>query len=118
MADTDTLQMFIEIVIFLPFIIFLIYLLGKFGGGKLQKMQNGRYMKILDRMPVSKENSILITKIGDKGYIISSTQSRIEILKELSEHELKEIEKESNNAYENLNLREIMSKLKIKKEDK
>jgi flagellar protein FliO/FliZ len=49
-------------------------------------------MKILDRMPLSKENSLLITKIGEKGYVISSTQNRVEILKELDEDELRKIE--------------------------
>ncbi|MCY6370379.1 flagellar biosynthetic protein FliO [Clostridium ganghwense] len=117
MGTKETLEMLIKIVLFLPFIIFLIYLLGKYGGTKLQSIQNGRYMKILDRMPLSKENSLLITKIGGKGYVISSTQGRVEILKELDEEELIKFE-ESKNNFEQVSVKDMVKKLKIKKEDK
>lgn len=117
METKETLDMLIRVVLFLPFIIFLIYFFGKYGGAKLQSIQNGKYMKILDRMPLSKENSLLITKIGEKGYVISSTQNRVEILKELDEDELRKIE-ESKNNYEYVNVKSITTKLKIKREDK
>ncbi|MCY6354013.1 flagellar biosynthetic protein FliO [Clostridium sp. ZS2-4] len=117
MEARETLDMLIKIVLFLPFIIFLIYFFGKYGGAKLQSIQNGRYMKILDRMPLSRENSLLITKIGEKGYVISSTQNRVEILKELDEDELRKFE-ESKNNYEYESVKNIVTKLKIKREDK
>ncbi|QGU95094.1 flagellar biosynthetic protein FliO [Clostridium bovifaecis] len=117
MGTKETIEMFIRVIVFLPFIIFLIYLFFKYGGAKLQEIQNGKYMKILDRMPLTKENNLLIVKIGEKGYVISSAQSRIEILMELSDSELKKLE-ENNSIQQCGNFKESISKLTMKKEDK
>ncbi|AYF54999.1 flagellar biosynthetic protein FliO [Clostridium botulinum] len=116
MGIKETIEMFIKVVIFLPFIIFIIYLFFKYGGAKLQEIQNGKYMKILDRMPLSKDNSLLVVKIGEKGYVISSTQGKIDILIELKEEELLKVE-ESNKIQEYKSIKEAIKKLKFKKED-
>ena len=100
-----------KIIIFLPFIIFLIYFSLKVGGEKLGSLQNGKYMKVLDRLPLTKDNSILAVKIGEKGYIISSTQGKIEILLSLQEEELKKLE-ESKKEFE------LLLRKKEKKEEK
>lgn len=117
MGDKATLETFIKLIVFLPFIIFLIYLLFKFGGPKLQEMQNGRYMKILDRMPLSKDNNLLIVKIGEKAYVVSSSQGKVEIHMELSEEEIRKVEMK-NNIPQYTNLKDAIIKLKTKKEDK
>lgn len=117
MGTKETIEMFIRVIVFLPFIIFLIYLFFKYGGAKLQEIQNGKHMKILDRMPLTKENSLLIVKIGEKGYVVSSAQSRIEVLMELSESELKKLE-ENNSIQQYGNFKDVISKLTVKKEDK
>ncbi|GAA0746228.1 flagellar biosynthetic protein FliO [Clostridium oceanicum] len=126
--DFEILWMFLKIVIFIPFIVILIYLSLKYGGGKLQKFQNGKYIKILERVPISKENSIILAKIGDKGYVMSSTHGRMEIMTELTEKEVLDIEKakqESIPQYDSLkdfcmknNLNGLYKKLSFKKEDK
>lgn len=116
MGTRDTIDMVIKIVIFLPFIIFLIYLFFKYGGDKLQEIQNGRYMKVMDRMPLNKENSLLIVKIGNKGYVMSSTQGRVDILMEITDNELKEIEKQKVNdikKYESI--KDLITKQNFKK---
>lgn len=119
MGTRDTIEMFLKIVIFLPFIIFLIYLFFKYGGDKLQKIQNGRYMKIMDRMPLNKENSLLIVKLGNKAYVMSSTQGRVEILMEIAEDELKEIEKlKVSDIKKYGSIKEMITKQNLKKEDR
>lgn len=88
--ETGLLTMIMKIVVFLPFIIFLIYIVLKYGGTSLQKMQNGRFIKILERVTISKENSLMVVKMGDKSYIMTSTSHSIEILRELEgEEEIK-----------------------------
>lgn len=114
--DSQFFLMLIKIIIFLPLIIFLIYLFVKYGGNKLQDIQSGKYIKIIERVPLSKENNLLIIKIGEEGYVISSTQNKIEIMMELSEEEL--LKAESNNSIkEYKSIKEIFEKLKSKKED-
>lgn len=89
---SEFLWMILKVLIFLPTILGLIYLSLKYGGTKLQDIQNGRFIKVLERVPLSKENSLVVTKIGDKGYVISSSSGKTEILLELEEEELKRLE--------------------------
>lgn len=89
---SEFLWMILKVLIFLPAILGLIYLSLKYGGTKLQDIQNGRFIKILERVPLSKENSLITTKIGDKGYVISSTHGKVEILLELKAEELQRLE--------------------------
>lgn len=91
-GDYQFIVTLLKILIFLPFILLLIYTSLKMGGDKLQNIQNGRYMKILDRLPLSKDNAMLAVKIGDKGYIVSSSNGKVEILFPLEEDELKKLE--------------------------
>jgi len=81
-----------KILIFLPFILFLLYLSLKYGGNKLQKLHDGRYMKILDRIALSKDNSITVVKIGEKAYVVSSSSKEVRILFELPQEEIISIE--------------------------
>lgn len=90
--DLEFWTLLFKIVIFLPFILFILYLSLRYGGNKLQKLQNGRYMKVLDRISLSKENSIIVVKIGEKAFAISSTSKEINILFELPESEINRIE--------------------------
>lgn len=113
----DIIYMILKLTLALPFILFLIYLSLKLGGSKMQQLQNGRFIRILERVPLSKENSILVTKIGDKGYVVSSTNGKVEILLELSEEELKGIEtKNTLPKYDNMNefYKSILLKRKVK----
>ncbi|MGV8983658.1 flagellar biosynthetic protein FliO [Clostridium sp.] len=90
--DLDFWTLLFKIIIFLPFILLLLYLSLRYGGNKLQKLQNGRYMKVLDRIALSKENSIIVVKIGKKAYAISSSLKEINILFELPKEEISSIE--------------------------
>lgn len=90
--DLQFWWMLLKILIFLPFILLLIYASMKFGGNKLQDIQNGRYIKILERAAISKENSLVVVKIGDKGYVMASTNGKLEIISELDREEIVKIE--------------------------
>ena len=88
MIDGEFWMLLIKIIAFLPLILILLYLSLKYGGNKLQKLQNGKYMKILDRIALSKENTIVVVKIGEKAYAISSSSNKIEVLFELPKEEI------------------------------
>lgn len=105
-----------KIILFIPFIVLLIYLSLKYGGVKFQSMQSGRYIKICERVTLSKENSLIVIKIGDKGYILASSQGKIEILNEVSEEDLTKIQT-SQKIPEFSSLKELYKKMKTKKED-
>jgi flagellar protein FliO/FliZ len=84
--------MLLKIVVFLPFILLLFYLSVKYGGNKLSKIQNGKFIKVLERSALSKENSLLVVKIGEKGYVLTSASGKVDTLMELSDEELKKLE--------------------------
>jgi len=90
--DLEFWTLLFKITIFLPFILLILYLSLRYGGNKLQKLQNGRYMKVLDRISLSKENSIIVVKIGEKAYAVSSSTREINILFELPREEIVIIE--------------------------
>lgn len=116
MNDYNFWVMILKLVVFLPFILFLFYLSIKFGSKKLTNIQNGRYIKVLERVPLSKENSLIAVKIGDKGYVLSSSAGRVETLLELSPEELKKIET-ANQIPEYASFKEFYQKVFKKRED-
>lgn len=116
----EIFKMVFELMISIPFILLLIYFSLKVGGSKLQNIQNGNYIKIIEKVALSKENYILLIKLGNKGYVMSSTKEKNEILYELSHEELICIEnKKIIPQYKDLNefLKDVFKKLKLKKED-
>lgn len=114
--DGQIWLMLIKIVIFLPCILILIYLSAKFGGSKLQSMQNGKYIKVIERVPLTKDSSLVVTKIGENGYVLSSSSGGINILTKLSDDELKRVENSKKNVVpEFISVKEfIIKKLKLK----
>ncbi|MBR9646861.1 flagellar biosynthetic protein FliO [Clostridium tyrobutyricum] len=91
--DSQFLWMFFKTIMALAFVIFLIYISLKYGGGKFQNVQRNKFVKILQRSQISKENSLLLVKIGERAYVISSTTGRIEILYELDKDEISTLQK-------------------------
>lgn len=74
-------------------------------------------MKVIDRMALSKENAVMIVQMGEKFYVMSSCNGRVEILKEISGDEIKKynVIQESNGQRNIIN--EYINKLRNKKED-
>jgi len=117
MIDGEFWMLLIKIIAFLPLILILLYLSLKYGGNKLQKLQNGKYMKILDRIALSKENTIVVVKIGEKAYAISSSSNKIEVLFELPKEEIIFIES-SKEIPQYQDMKELFKKHIMKKEGK
>jgi flagellar protein FliO/FliZ len=92
----------LKILVFFPLVLALILILGKLGN-KFNLTSNNKYMKILERLPLSKDTSLLIVKVGDKGYLMSSSSGKSEILKELSASELENINVITNSNTMQLN---------------
>ncbi len=112
----DTVIFILKIVVFLPCVIILIYLSLKLGGSKLQNMQSGNYMKIIERVQISKENALIIVKIGEKAYIMSSSPKGIKTLEEITKEELRSIEakKAEASTYSAEEMKKLLNKLNIK----
>lgn len=115
--DSSFWFMILKIIIFLPLVLMIFYISVKFGGNKLQVLQNGKFIKVLERVAISKENSLLVVKIGQKGYILTSSNGKVEKLMELEECELANIET-AKELPQYTSLVDIYEKVFKKKEDK
>lgn len=81
----------------------LMFLTFRFIGTRYNKINDKKYIKVIDRLQVTKENSILIVKIGKKAYIMNSSAGHLETVSELSQEEINEIEEKKKMDIEHMN---------------
>jgi flagellar protein FliO/FliZ len=111
--DTEFIAMLIKTLFSLLCVVFLIYMFVKLSGTSFQKLQNGKFVQIIERNAISKDNSILIVKMGNKYHLVTSTHDKLEVLRELdSEEEEKLLEKREPIKY--TSFQEIYSNFKRK----
>lgn len=110
----EFLGMIVQLILALGVTLGLMFLSFKLMGTKLNAMNNNKYVRVIERVQVTKENSILIVKIGKKGYIMTSTAGHMEKLSELSEEEINSIEEDKKKAAEEIteNYNKLMLKSK------
>lgn len=75
----------LKVFVLLPVVILLIVVVLKNGGKYLSNMNNGRIIKVNERVALGKDTFLIVATIGDKPYLLSSGQNGIEIIKELDE---------------------------------
>ncbi|WP_160670732.1 flagellar biosynthetic protein FliO [Clostridium sp. C8-1-8] len=63
----------------------------KLTGNKYNSLQKGRYIKVIEKIQLSKEISIVLLQTGDKGYVMSCSPHSTEKLEELDEETMKSI---------------------------
>jgi flagellar protein FliO/FliZ len=81
----------LKLAVFFPLVIGLILWLGK-AAEKYNHINKKSTMRVIERVTLGKDNSLLIVKIGDKFYLVTSAQGQIEIIKEVEGEWYKEIE--------------------------
>lgn len=112
--DLNFFGMFIQLILALGVTLGLIFLTFKLMGTKVNSINNSKYIKVIERVQVSKENTVLIVKIGKKGYVMTSTTGHMGKLSELSEDEINLIEEDKKKAAEEMteNYKKLMLKSK------
>lgn len=96
MFDTEYLIMIVKLLIFLPIILFLIYASLKYGGSKLGNTQDSKMIRILKRVPMTKDTTLIVVKIGYRGFVMVSSANKTETVMELDDEQLAGFEKESD----------------------
>lgn len=109
-----------KLILSLTTVLLLIFLVFKVFGNKVNDINSKRYMKIIDRLQVTKDNSIVIVQIGKKGYLMSSSAKGMEKIEELEAEELTIIEKMKKQSFDEIqsSYNKIFVKLKGLKGDK
>jgi flagellar protein FliO/FliZ len=109
-------QYIINLGIFIPVVIFLIIICIRFGKINSDKLDRFKYIKILERTTLSKDTNIFVIKIGDEGCVISSSPSKLEILKDLSKEDIESIEKSKldfSNQIKDIEINKILKENKF-----
>jgi len=110
----EFLGMIIQLILALGVTLGLMFLSFKLMGTKLNAINNKKYVKVIERVQVTKENAILIVKVGEKAYVMTSTSGHMEKLSELSEEEINGIEENKKKAAQEIT--ESYNKLMLKSE--
>ncbi len=93
-------KMILNLIMSLLVVFSLMFLMFKILGSKVKAVNDNKYVKVIDRTQITKENSIIVIKVGNKGYLLTNTQTGMEKLEYLSEEEINKIEEEKrNNMY-------------------
>ncbi|WP_294155099.1 flagellar biosynthetic protein FliO [uncultured Clostridium sp.] len=90
--DFGFFTMFMKLIIALGITLGIMFFSYKVLGTKVESINNNKYIKVIERTQISKDNAILVVKAGKKGYVLMSSGNNVEKLSELSEEEIDEIE--------------------------
>lgn len=99
----DLAFLIFKLIFALAVVLGLMYFIFKLSGDKLNKVNEGKYIKTLERTQISKETSIAVVKVGSKGYILSISNNKAEKLDELSHEDILLIEENKKREKEKLN---------------
>lgn len=94
--------MFVKLILGLIVIIALIALSVKLSSKKITNFTNKKYVRVIDRIQISKDSYIVITKIGDKGIVFVTSGNSTQKLEELTSEEVTRIETEKRESIENV----------------
>ncbi|MEO2507051.1 flagellar biosynthetic protein FliO [Clostridium paraputrificum] len=105
----DFTLMIFKLIVSMIVIFALMIILFKYANKGINGNLNKKYVKVIERVQISKDGYILVVKVGNKGMVLSTSTGHTEKLQELSEEELAEIEeakqqalKDMNNKYEGM----------------
>ena len=80
----EYVYLIIKLILALIFVFGLMFLLAKLSNNQVDRMNNNRYIKVMEKTSISKDNSIMLLKIGEKGYVVASSNKGLEKLEEVS----------------------------------
>lgn len=117
----DLILMVLKLLGALAIVLVLLLLTLKVGASKVTHFQKGKYIKILDKATLSKDNSLFVVKLGEEGCVIATSENKVEILKNLTKVEVETLEREKEKLSEeilnkyNHSFEKLKSKLNIRK---
>lgn len=86
MSDGDLIWAGVRMLIALLMVVFLAYLVVKYGLARRYTVTSGRNkMKLVEQLPLSPKTFLSLVKLGDKYYVLAHQDNGIQLLKELDE---------------------------------
>ena len=88
----------------------------KIAGGSAYRGQS-RYMKVIDRVAVAQDRSIILIRTGKKIYMAGVASSEITLLAEMEESDLIPITGQTESPFQDISFKELIQKVGGKKKD-
>lgn len=92
-----------KLVFFTGAIILLLVALLKLSDGKLKGLTKGKYIKVIEKTPLSKNSSLYLLKLGDEAVVVLTNEKGADKIKDLSKEEIEKIEREKEMATKEFN---------------
>lgn len=77
----------LKLLVAFPLVLVIIYFFFKFLNQKQQLFHMGKYIKIIEQIPVAPKAYLAVAKLGQKFVVISITEKSINILQEVPEED-------------------------------
>ncbi|MEW9080422.1 flagellar biosynthetic protein FliO [Terrisporobacter glycolicus] len=111
----NILKYIINLIVFVPFTIALIIITIRLSKSSINGLAKNKYIKVLERTNLNKDTEVYVIKVGDEGCVVISSSTKTDKIKELTSHQIEEIERKQEEVKIN-NRNNIDLKLKdIKK---
>lgn len=85
------LEFIINLIVLVPVVVLLIFISLRLSKKSLSKIGSGSYVKVLEKINLSKDICLYIIKFGNTGCIIVASNNNTQVIKELNEDEINEI---------------------------
>lgn len=114
--ETSTILSLMKLIIALPLVLILAYVSMKYASRQVNKLSDGKYIRLLETVGVSGKSSVSLVKIGGEYHVLGVTDGGIATIKILSETESLEYEDALRRkvAVQEMYANQMMKRLKLK----
>ena len=106
------LEFIINLIVLVPVVVLLIFISLRLSKKSLSKIGSGSYVKVLEKINLSKDICLYVIKSGNTGCIIVTSNNNTQVIKKLNEDEINEII-EMKNQHNDLSYLNILDFSKI-----
>ena len=85
------LEFIINLIVLVPVVVLLIFISLRLSKKSLIKIGSGSYVKVLEKINLSKDICLYVIKSGNTGCIIVTSNNNTQVIKKLNEGEINEI---------------------------
>ena len=85
------LEFIINLIVLVPVVVLLIFISLRLSKKSLIKIGSGSYVKVLEKIKLSKDICLYVIKSGNTGCIIVTSNNNTQVIKKLNEDEINEI---------------------------
>ncbi|MGL4761258.1 MAG: hypothetical protein ACRC6T_03805 [Sarcina sp.] len=105
MGFTEYFFFIFKLVFFSAGLLLILIVLLRKTKEKMDRLSNGKYVKIIEKTQISKTDCIYVFKMGEEGSVVLSSVKGMEKIKDLSKEEILEIEGQKEKFNEEITLK-------------